>query len=1158
MSKILSYNKKSNGTDWFSITNQYSADEIEEITDPDGGLRATPRTAIPSPFAQMDLVKTAFLRLSGHPMLQGQPTDERLVANALDIAQLMFNYAELHGQVSIIRWDRDVQLQALLDEPQHRLFGETLRMYMRQDAHAYNFDRMEQLFFLIYKNQVLGGTSPCTLFMASPSAIDMYDIQVEQDVPIFAQWRPLYERDPEFVRYIYCLFGAYPELKRLCPAFNAYLITAFAQLPTRLQDEIVQQTGNPSAMDMTRTDICRSQLEQNYEMMPEGVNILGIPLYQRRADNLMNAIAKSDFVIAPTRQQPEGEKLPLILQNNLNAPSVDPFIYIGRPWSDMTKITLEDYAVAPEYRILPATNHQYPWLSVDDFLQPALIKLDYAIDRDCFFDGNIQKRDREVDTNSFLLPIKPLYFRYFNAQDLRGTIAGRPRCEMIHTRYGNGDAITVVLRIPVQKAGKYITLSRTYLESRDTVLTYNREMDMGYYITVPFAVSVYPFVRMQHGNQYQVQLIDRALGRLMNYGMGVDFYHDGYQQLIKEPTTRQRSLKAEKHMGSTYYSLPCDFDYMNVYLTDEMGNRVVESTVIPVWPTSTGGHEAFTFAVDFGTTNTHVEYMREEEMPRPLTIEMGSRERLVATLYNGESVLYDVIIKQEFSPRVIGQDYRFPQRTVLSECERVDARNADTIVALGDANIPFIYEKESIGYGNRIIPNLKWSTEPANAKRVACYMRELAMMMRTKVLLEGGDLSKTRLVWFYPLSMKSGNVSQMTRGWERTFREVFGIEPTEHNLIQMPESVAPYYYYRSSSKFKGAASTVASVDIGGGTCDVVVFESNKSEPTFLTSFRFAANVLFGDAFAEMPQGDSNPMLRRYVQYFASLFEHDDDRYGELHGILDEITEKKKSEDINAFLFSVVNSKAAAGNEVFSYNARLGEDQIRRVIFLYFYTTIIYYIARMMKHRGVAMPRSIMFSGTGSKVLDIVGGQRELDQLSRAIIERVYGNRFDQDGFGIVMERNEPKQITCRGGLMQVRGDGITAIRQTNDRIHDYEQSIKCNYTMLPHETLRYQDMDDPAIRAEVVQAVRQYNDFFIRFVEEMHLTDKFLIDTRAWRIFQEHVSRDLEHHLVQGWAFVNRNQSERNDMDIIEDPVFFYPIVGSIRYNLIENLKEID
>ena len=66
---------------------------------------------------------------------------------------------------------------------------------------------------------------------------------------------------------------------------------------------------------------------------------------------------------------------------------------------------------------------------------------------------------------------------------------------------------------------------------------------------------------------------------------------------------------------------------------------------------------------------------------------------MVATLYNGSSILYDVILKQEFLPKCIGEDYCFPQRTVLSESERLDIVSIDHLVPLGDTNIPLYMRK---------------------------------------------------------------------------------------------------------------------------------------------------------------------------------------------------------------------------------------------------------------------------------------------------------------------------------------------------------------------------------------------------------------------------------------------------------------------------------
>lgn len=1154
MSKILSYNKKTTGEGWIPLNSQYNADEIDMIADPNAGLSQTPRTAIPSPFAQMDLVKNAFQRLSTHANLQGELMDERLVANALDIAQLFFNFGEMRERLRIVEWNRASELKRLVEEPPHRLLGETLAMYLEQDKEAFNFDRMDRLFFLVYGNQVIGSTSPVTLFMATPNAMEnLFPIPVEQNVNLFDEWRQLWEREPAFVKYLYALFTAWPELKSLCSEVNHYLITCFPLLPAPLQGEILKDVGNPTVLDQEAADRARAFLDTNYALMDEGVEALGVPFYARRQEDVKAAIAKSDFMMVPAHA-PEGEPVPLVLQNHLGASQTEPFRYISGNWDDSIVIRPADYAPAPGKRVLPATSHQYPWLTADDFFLPVIVKLGYTLDRDCFFDGNLSIDSRDADDKDFLLPLKPLFFKYFDTADLWGTIGGKPRFELRHSRTGAVDLVKAILRIPVAKTGKFVTLQRTYTASADGDLAFDVANDRGKIITVPFALSVFPFVHAPGLQQYNVQLVDRALGALQECRLSLSFHRNRQPSAI-EVAPRHRSLKSEKRVGSAYYKVPGNFDYIEVGLSDERGQTLATGLVAPRWPEYVPGNDAFTFAVDFGTTNTHVECMTTDTMPGPLQTGATGRNRLVATLYNGTQILYDVIIKQEFLPGEIGADYGFPQRTVLSESERLDAATIDDIVALGDANIPFIYEKESIGYGNRIVPNLKWSAEPATAKRVRAYLTELALLMRAKVLLENGDLRRTRLVWFYPLAMKVGAVRRMQDMWARTFAEVFGCEATDDNLIQMPESVAPYYFYKSSSHFRGAAATVASIDIGGGSSDVVVFGSNATQPTVLTSFRFAANVLFGDGFSNVPLADSNPMVGKYAAYFRQLFDSDDDRYGELNGILDDIMAKRKSEDINAFLFSVINNKVVGGNQVFSYNRLLAEDGGRKIVFIYFYSALIYYVATLMHSRGLDLPRSVMFSGTGSKVLDIVGPQRDLDLLTQAIFERVYGEKYGPDGFSVVMERKEPKQITCRGALMQVRSkEGCRQVADLNRLMDSFDNPLKCNFSMIGRKQLTYGDMEREEVRADICNAVRDFNDFFITLCADIHVVDRFLVEQKSLTLFKELVNKDLEHHLINGWNFVNKDLEQKNADDPIEDTVYFYPIIGSIRDNLIEKL----
>lgn len=412
MGKILSYNNKTTGEGWIALNSQYNADEIEMIADPNGGLSQQPRTAIPSPFAQMDLVKNAFSRLAAHRDLHGEAMDERLVAHALDIAQLFFSYPELQGQLHIVEWNRQIEMRRLLESQEHKLLGETMAMYLEQDKEAFNFDKMDRLYFLVYGNKVLGCTSPVSLFMATPNAkAGLAPIPVEPNVYLFDLWRPLYMRDEVFVSYIYALFTAYPDLKKCCGEVNRHLITSFRLLPEALQAKILKEIGNPDVLDLLSVERAKAFLDANFTQIDSGVQVLGFPLYCVRQEDVQNQIANSDFVVAPTRDGVEG-RLPLILQNHLNAPQSDPFIYINRPWDDTTVITPADYAPEPEKRILPATNHQYCWLTDDDFFQPALIKLDYRLDGDCFFDGNLTVGSRETDDKDFVLPLKPTFFKY--------------------------------------------------------------------------------------------------------------------------------------------------------------------------------------------------------------------------------------------------------------------------------------------------------------------------------------------------------------------------------------------------------------------------------------------------------------------------------------------------------------------------------------------------------------------------------------------------------------------------------------------------------------------------------------------------------------------------------------------------------------------------
>ncbi len=133
-------------------------------------------------------------------------------------------------------------------------------------------------------------------------------------------------------------------------------------------------------------------------------------------------------------------------------------------------------------------------------------------------------------------------------------------------------------------------------------------------------------------------------------------------------------------------------------------------------------------------------------------------------------------------------------------------------------------------------------------------------------------------------------------------------------------------------------------------------------------------------------------------------------------------------------------------------------------------------------------------------------------------------------------------------------DGYDQVRELNELLDGFDNSIKYNYSMIEKETLLYQDMDNQEIRNAILEQVRLFNDLFCQLCDDIHVVDRFLVDNHSLQRFKDLMNKDLEHYLINGWNFVNKNQNDKNDNDAIEDTLFFYPIIGSIRNNLIDNL----
>ena len=1005
---------------WEDRGEAYGREVIEKISNPDGDFSIKEPTSIPSPFARIDLVRTAFKYVVDKNELDGNTIYHKLISDCLDVGEMFFKIDSLGSKAQIRSWNKNTDLNILKNStnPSHRLYGETLDLFLTQDKDAYNFEALNKIYFIFYEHQIIGGTSPSTLYFTSANDLSFSNITFGDDTLFDNKLKSLYKRESEYQKYIHFFFKANPELVSKMQDFNGYLEKNLKMLFTsnkELHDEIKQ-------LENKSTEILKQEFNALYDPLDTGttgdnLEIIGCWLRKKKIKDRGKVIEdNSEFTIKSSKYS-AGHK-PLVLQNNF----AQKLIYTDKsvPWNSNTQVPYFDNETDVNNRTLPGQLDKYPYLTVSDFLQPKIIRLVYPINKEKYWTGNIRFETGDKNKH-FLLPITKKFFDFFDTSDLlRQMPDGKPMFELV-VYTGSVEAI---LRIPIKGHSNYVTFKRTY---DNKGIVNNGEPDLlnnrGFIIENQFGLAIYPFVKTEYDENpfYRVMLLDRDITNdTKHYRYDLSFHQNSDNESLEIKDKKSRSNKLVDRVGisSSFYVLEKGFDYIEVKHNDASG------LVLPLFKEVGRGSETFTFAIDFGTTNTHIEYKIGNGNPRPFEITKDDLQfaALFApevkndiSTYSEANFMYD-LIPHEFLPELInkGSEFKFPQRTVLSETLKLNLNEAT--YSLADFNIPFTYEKYSKKQNAKVSTNLKWSNYTMNEEdrtRIEKFFEKLIFLIRTKVLLNNGNLNSTKLIWFYPSSMMAVRRDNLERTWKKLFQKYIS---KQSSPVKFSESIAPYYYFNKKGGIDSSDLPVAAIDIGGGTSDIVIYHQN--EPKILTSFRFAANSIFGDAFNGSP--DINGFVKKYLPVFQKLLT--DNNLYDLQAVLKEIKEEQSSEDIIAFFFSLENNKSIKDKNLqsnLSFNDKLANDDDFKIVFLIFYSSLIYHLAKLMKQKGMKAPRYLTFSGTGSKVISITDRGNDLNALqkiTKLIFEKIYAG--DSIGTIELKQHQEPKEITCKGGLLK--------------------------------------------------------------------------------------------------------------------------------------------
>lgn len=1101
MAKVFRLYKGNNNIQDWGNSVSYGTHALDQIEDPNAASVKKEITSIPSPFARIDLVKNAYREVVKSGNLHGDTIFHKMVSDSLDVAQIFFNLPKLSDRIRVIVWNVKQELDNLKNSSskEHRRVGETLEMFLAQDTEAYNFDKMKSVYLLHYVGRyrqtqldIIGATSPATMFFCSANDFTYLseDIRFGKDKVFDDHLASLDQRDEQFVIFYFAYQKAFPNFARLFPEVNEYMDLVYKSGLTPDQKDKVDSLSTNSINDYPELIINPNKVEINgviYRQCPDNVKV-------KSGFEIKTNIAKDD-------------NLPLVLPIESGSIYTNVY-YVSDYWESTNKAPYDDPKPLEERR-LPKANEMYPYLTISDFLEDVLVRVPNINTADDAFYGKylIESSYR------YLLPLKETFFHYFTSQELQGKVGGQPMFEIKEVL---DDNVKVTLRIPIQ-GNRYVEYTRQYIENGEI----RPEQNKGVLIERNFSIGLLSNIQYENDKDaYYRAYIMNEFDDKDNFKL---VFKKGESVLsVADPVVRNAD-DARYLSYKSYIIEQQSFDSIKVECEDYRG------VLIPIMQHKLGSDQ-FTFAIDFGTTNSHIEYSVNQGASEPFCM---NQQETMLKLWGYVENQAKYIFGYDVLPDTIGEDklYKFPMRTALCLASTTNWNKA--VYPLGHTNIPFPYEKKR-GYAyDRILTDLKWSNDPNNTKRIKNFIESLFIMLRTKVLLCNGSLSHTKIVWFYPISMVENRYNSFSDVWTKAYEKYFGGD--KRNIIPMTESVAPYEHYRNAEANVG---NIVTIDIGGGTTDIVLAKDGNVHN--ITSFHFAADSVFGDPYINSRSSASvNKLLEQYEKSIKAVLE--DNSLSDLLEILEQHKKSRISSNIASFYFSLKENNEIVARRLsdnVDFNNMLMLDSNYKIVFIIFYIAIIYHLAHIMKAKSLEMPRHIAFSGNGSKVIRILtSSDSTLEKFTKKIFEKVYGKEYPTDGLTILQNENNPKEVTCKGGL-------------SNPIYQEYEDmaSMKMVYKAVQLDGKAFVNGDTyGSIDEDYIQKTVDEAKNFVKFVfdlnREFSYKNNFDSSEASLEIAKSECLRDLATFAKNG---LDIKRQEVSDNDIIEETMFFYPLNGML------------
>ena len=970
-------------------------------------------SSIPTPLARLYLFETAFQMVADEPY--GDSMYHHLVSDCLDMFQFLYMKAD-DDDLTFKKWNVQRQIEGLKKSNflEHQQLGNSLEM-------AFNSRKLSgttEIYLIYYKEKLVGGTSPLTGLYTTPNW--KRNVKSEgwhfptniEDVLFDETPYTIYNREDDFQIYMYkSIYAHNDQLGSVSPGFYNY----FDNCRRNVQkvDKLCRANEiSPSySQGNLKADYEPITFKEKEEGNTETLYYGKCLMVKKKAGGIPSMIQeKSDFLMQPStdhymnKKDNDGNPIknypPLVLVNGNHKMN-----YIDNEWDPNFKVP--DVPSIPLHkRKLPNNQYKYPYVTIGDFFEGTLIELPYNINQEKFytgFNGNLK----------YLLPIKKEYFNFFTIEDLKRHLNITKK----------GTTFEVNLSIPL-KGGRSLQFSKSY----DTTSSTDVASALG---GRNFLLGFFPFYKVidkPELNRYNVLLASGSSDLKVNFFQFPNIVHN---KKLPDVERVDRTQQTSIDLGSTYFSIKeTSFDLIEVSFGPALNGLVLpEMEQIEV-----GKHnKEFTFAIDFGTSNTHVAYTTNDldKKEESFDINVQDQQMVFLSQMNKEKKNLDqqvldglgtiapalTMIEREYVPSFISDEVKtnFPIRTAI--CEDHSFRNEEPKL-FGNINIGFALERYNSGGNYGYQTNIKWmlnnsGNDQRPKARIEIFFEELMWLIKNKVILNGGKISPApRVITMVPISMRISSRDEFLILWQNAADRVFG-----SNVLKVPEakleSVVPYY-----KVVKNKARNALNIDIGGGTTDIFFFYK-ENKKFYSTSFRFAGNDIWGEGVNNTGDKDNGFFLLLDKLYEEGEAKLTDNNLGTTYRYFKSAI-NLGSADICSFLFKY--------DAAFKFSDLIKKHKPLKTILFIHLSGIIYQISQIINAKGEKLPEVVSFTGKGSNYLKLLS-VNYIQKITKRLFE-IFSGQKARDSFKVFLADN-PKRLTAEGAITELSASGKEKIEESN-------------------------------------------------------------------------------------------------------------------------------